>query len=133
MKRSNILVYNKFVSYKYLKKYIKENISPLYYYDYLICLTQAMLSVPYLIILSSINTQNIYVGELNVHEKKKLGDYININIINNKIKIYKYLRIFYINNNGLDKTKCYIKISLKFNLSNNPDNIYINFKIVKKI
>ena len=92
-----------------------------------------MLSVPYLIILGSINTPNMYVGELNVSEKTKLGDYINININNNKIKIYKYLRIFYLTKYGYDKTKCYIKISLKFNLSNNPDNIYINFKIVKKI
>tara|TARA_Y100000389_G_C17398804_1_gene484120 strand:+ start:767 stop:1336 length:570 start_codon:yes stop_codon:yes gene_type:complete len=133
MKRSKIVVYNKIVSYKYLKKYIKDNISPLYYYDYLISFTQAMLSIPYFILVESITKQNMYVGELNICEKNKLGDYININIINNKINIYKYLRIFYITNNGLDKTKFYIKISLKINLSNEPDNIYINFKIVKKI
>lgn len=132
--RSNVLIYNKIVSYNYLKKYIKENISPLYYYDYLIFFTQAMLSIPYIILLESIsNNNNIYVGELNVSEKTKLGDYINININNNKIKIYKYLRIFYLTKYGYDKTKCYIKISIKINLSNNPDNIYINFKIVKKI
>ena len=35
--RSNVLIYNKIVSYNYLKKYIKKNISPLYYTDYLIC------------------------------------------------------------------------------------------------
>ena len=132
-KRSSIFICNKIVSYKYLKKYIKENISPLYYYDYLICLTQAMLSIPYIILLDSIKTPHVYVGELNINEKNKLGKYININIINNKIKINKLLRIFYITNTGIDKTKCYIKISLKIYLSNEPDNIYINFKIVKKI
>ena len=75
---------------------------------------------------------NIYIGELNNNEKNKLGKYININI-NKFIKIYKYLRIFYLNDKGYDITKYYIKVSIKIYLSNEPDNIYINFKIVKNI
>lgn len=124
-KRSNIIINKHIQDYKKLNKYIRKNINLEYYYEYLICFTQALLSVPY-IILS--NSTKKYVGELSCKERKKFGSYNNIVISNNKAKIYKMLRIFNITENG-DKTLYYIKISMKFGFDV-PDDIVMTFKII---
>lgn len=126
-KRSNILINNYIQDYKHLNKYIRKYINLDYYHEFLICFTQALLSIPY-IILS--NSTNKIVGELNYNERKKFGDYYNIVIHNYKVKIYKLLRIFNITDNG-DYTLYYIKVSMKFEF-NNPENIIMNFKIINK-
>jgi len=124
-KRSNIIINKHIQDYKKLNKYIRKNINLEYYYQYLICFTQALLSVPY-IILS--NSTNKYVGELNYEERIKFGSYDNIVINNNKAKIYKILRIFNITENS-DKTLYYIKISMKFEFDV-PNDIVMTFKII---
>ena len=65
--RSNILINNKEENYKYLSEYILENTNQIYDYDYLISMTQALLSIPYVILM---NSTNKFVGELNNQEKK---------------------------------------------------------------
>lgn len=87
--------------------------------------TQALLSVPYIILSNS--TKN-YVGELNYEERKKFGSYDNIVINNNKAKIYKILLIFNITKNN-DKTLYYIKISMEFEFDVSND-IFMTFKII---
>jgi hypothetical protein len=128
-KRSNILINNEKYNYKILNKYIRERIDIKYYTNYLICFTQALLSIPYSIL---VNSTSKYVGELNTNEKDGIGDYFNIVVNDNQVKIYKLLRVFSILNDDNDKTAYYIKISIKFELNNNPEYIYLYFKIIKK-
>lgn len=130
VERSKIYINSKKSNYKYLKKYIKTYISPLYYYDYLICFSQALLAIPYIILTNSIKS-TYFVGELNYKQRELISKYINIKIINNSIKIYKYLRVFTINENDIDKTLYIIKITISIDLCKTPENIYINFKICK--
>jgi hypothetical protein len=128
-KRSNIVINNNICNYKQLNKYIRQYINDVNYYNYLICFTQALLSVPYCII---VNSTTKYVGELNNKEKEIIGDYDNIIIINTKVTIYKMLRVFTIVKDS-DKTVYYIKLSVRFDLTNTPEDIYINFKILNNI
>ena len=55
-KRSNIIINKHIQDYKKLNKYIRKNINLEYYYQYLICFTQALLSVPYIILSNSTNS-----------------------------------------------------------------------------
>ena len=71
------------------------------------------------------------VPYLNYKQRELISKYINIKIVNNSIKIYKYLRVFTINENDIDKTLYIIKITVSIDLCKTPENIYINFKICK--
>ena len=96
-------------------------------YDlYLLC-TQAIMGFCLEIIYNNLN-ENEYIGEL---KKKKSLIY---NIYSEKkeiiINVKKVLRIFEIDNNGLDKTlkKVVIKLYIPFNTK---DKIIISYKILK--
>ncbi len=128
-KRSFIMINNKVSNYKSLNKYLWKYIHKKYYYFYISCFTQALLSIPYVILT---NSTNKIVGELNQYEKNKINNYFNIVIQEQTVKIYKLLRIFNVVNN-IDKTFYYIKITIEFELTQNPDNITIKFKIVKNL
>lgn len=128
-KRSFIKINNKISNYKSLNKYLWKYIHKNNYYFYISCFTQALLSIPYIILT---NSTNKIVGELNHYEKNKINNYFNIVIQQQFVKIYKILRIFNIVNN-IDITFYYIKITIDFELTQNPDNITIKFKIVKNL
>ena len=128
--RSNIYINNnRIVDFKtFITKFNNNSLDKIS----LIC-TQATFAYPYMLLVNSVQDKKLYIGELSKNDKTE--------IINSKLKIFitkknkevskiilkKYLRAFYINKNGYDRTHKIIYIKIIFNI--NTNEIYLKLKI----
>ena len=106
------------------------------YFEFLSLCTQAVMGSPLEILYDIINNNYSFKNEYFIGELKNLNNKLSFNYINkNKIIniiIKKYLRIFYINKNGVDKTLYYVYIKTNIPFSS-KEKIIITYKILKKI
>ena len=106
------------------------------YFEFLSLCTQAVMGTPLEILYDIINNNYTFKNEYFIGELKNLNNKLSFNYINKNeiinIIIKKYLRIFYINKNGLDKTLYYVYIKLNISFST-KEKIIITYKILKKI
>ena len=106
------------------------------YFEFLSLCTQAVMGTPLEILYDIINNNYTFKNEYFIGELKNLNNKLSFNYINkNKIIniiIKKYLRIFYINKNGVDKTLYYVYIKTNIPFSS-KEKIIITYKILKKI
>ena len=99
--------------------------------EYLMLCTQALFAIPFYIIQKNINNKDLYLSEI-VHSDiriKRISKKYNVDIIGEKIKLEKYLRLFELNENNDAITKYIVKINIEIDLLNEKQLI-LNFQFI---
>ena len=99
--------------------------------EYLMLCTQALFAIPFYIIQKNINDNKLYLSEI-VHSdirNKRLSKKYKVDIIEGKIRLEKYLRLFSLNEHSDAITKYIVKINIEIDLLKEKQLI-LNFQFI---
>ena len=93
--------------------------------------TQALFAVPFYIIQKSVEKKDLYLSEMSDEdsEQLKIKRKYKIDIMENHIKLEKYMRLFSLAEDPNSTTKYIVKIEIDINLTNDK-NFILSFHFI---
>ena len=116
-----------YISYKYINNKKREK-------EILMLSTQALFAIPFYIIQKSMEKKDLFLGELleeDIETFKCVKKY-NVEILDNSIKLEKYLRLFTICKDHNDTTKYIVKMLINIELDKER-SMHFSFEFIKKL